>query len=113
MKRSPLAVITPEALEKMPTKQLLGRLRRLRECEESASLSDSTTPAQDAGIVFKETPEWRTAYRQLKQVLSNREHVRTSAERTALRKRRGRSASARKSNKAVHRTRLRYAAPRR
>ena len=36
MKRRLILIVQPEALLKMPTKQLLGRLQALHRCEESA-----------------------------------------------------------------------------
>jgi hypothetical protein len=69
----------------MPTRALLARLRRLRECEESADRSDldSVEIASATGIVFKTDPTWSEAYDQLKAVLSSREHVPRPAERRA------------------------------
>jgi len=81
----------------MPTKQLLGRLLSLQQCEESAILSDRT-PGEGApreGIVFKNTADWRKAYADLKEVLATREHVPSAAERAKARQQR----ATRKSNK--------------
>ena len=75
--RRAVAVLGRTSLESLSTKQLLGRLGRLRFCEESADLSD-LTPREIAlalGILFKRTPEWRAAYADLKEVLATREHV--------------------------------------
>jgi hypothetical protein len=81
----------------MPTKQLLGRLRSLQRCEDSAALSDRT-PSEIAaaeGILFKNTAEWQRAYADLKAVLATREHVPSAAERVEARQQR----ATRKSNK--------------
>ncbi len=45
MKRSVLHALSQERLEKTPTKQPLGRLRRLHEGQESALFSDLTPDA--------------------------------------------------------------------
>lgn len=70
-----------EELEKLSTKQLLARLKSLRQCEESASFSDRDDVSDTSGaILFKDTNEWKAAYEQLKGVLSLREHVPKGAE---------------------------------
>jgi hypothetical protein len=70
-----------EELEKLSTKQLLARLRRLHQCEESVLLSDRDDASNTSeAILFKDTPEWKTAYGQIKGVLSLREHVPKGAE---------------------------------
>jgi hypothetical protein len=74
-----------EKLEGMPTRALLARLQRLRECEESADRSDldSAEIAAATGIVFKADPSWSQAYDQVKAVLATRDHVpRASASRS-------------------------------
>src|SRR5262249_25034069 len=106
MKRSLLHVLSQECLERMPTKQLLGRLRRLHECQESAVFSDMTADeiAASKGIFFKNSPEWQAAYQQLKRILANREHVPSGAERAARRKRKAKMRSEGKSNIPVQAT---------
>jgi hypothetical protein len=86
MKRS-LPILDLELVSSMQTKALLGRLARLQQCEASASLSDATPQelAGSTGIHFKDTPEWRTAHEELKQVLATREHVPGGAETEAAR----------------------------
>ena len=88
MRRRPIAFVSAEKLEGLPTKQLLARLDQLRRCEESASLSDCREDEIPSGIVFKETPEWSTAYDQLKKILARREHVAKGTELVIARKRR-------------------------
>ncbi len=75
------------------TKALLGRVRRLQECEESPDASDMDADelARVKGILFKNTPEWATAYADLKQLLATREHVPKGAETRADRAKAGRS----------------------
>jgi len=87
MKRVLIPILSPESFAGMPTKQLLGRLRALHECEESASLSDRS-PAEivaDPGILFKDTAQWKEAHSQLKAVLAKREHVPSATERAKKR----------------------------
>src|SRR5262245_8300774 len=89
MRRDPVHPMSLEALEKLPTRQLLARLKRLHRCEESVLLSDRDDESNTSEtILFKDTPEWKTAYEQLKFVLSQREHVPKGAELVKERKRR-------------------------
>jgi len=75
MKRKPIFPIPLIELEVSSTKQLLSRLRRLHECEESLALSDRDS-ADDAGCIeFKQSQEWIAAFHDVKQVLARREHV--------------------------------------
>ena len=75
MKRKPVFPMRPIELEELSTKQLLGRLRRLHECEESLALSDRDVADDSGYIEFEESAEWLSAFRDVKQVLSRREHV--------------------------------------
>jgi hypothetical protein len=86
MRREAIALMSPEELELLTTKQLLARLERLRRCEESARLSDVGEAARSPGVLFKDTPEWAAAYEQLKGVLARREHVPTGLELAERRK---------------------------
>lgn len=90
MKRRLIPVLASEALASMPTKQLLGRLRSLQQCEGSAALSDRTREevAASKGILFKNTADWQRAYADLKTVLATREHVPSGADRVAARQQR-------------------------
>ena len=74
MKRKPIFPISFLELEALSTRQLLGRLRRLRECEESLILSDRNVAEETGCIEFKQSPEWLLAFRDVKLVLSRREH---------------------------------------
>jgi len=87
----------------MPTKQLLGRLRALQKCEESAAISDLTAEeiAASKGILFKDSAAWRVAHGHLKTVLATREHVPSAAERTKTRRERGQLRSGRKSKMSL------------
>lgn len=86
-------VLDASVLATMHTRSLLARLRRLHRCEDSASGSDAAPDelAATVGIVFKDTPEWATAYREVKQVLASREHVPHGPERQAARTDRARA----------------------
>jgi hypothetical protein len=75
MKRKPIFPIPPIELEALPTKRLLALLRRLHECEESLALSDKDVADDSGCIEFKQSPEWVSAFRDVKQVLASREHV--------------------------------------
>jgi hypothetical protein len=75
MKRKPIFPISLLELEALSTRQLLGRLRRLRECEESLILSDRNVAEETGCIEFKQSPEWLLAFRDVKLALSRREHV--------------------------------------
>lgn len=75
MKRKRIFSIPAAELEALSTTQLLGRLKRLRECEESLALSDRDVADDSGSIEFKQSPEWISAFRDVKQVLSRREHV--------------------------------------
>ena len=62
-------------LEALSTKQLLARLTRLHQCEESLALSERENSAGSGCIEFKQSAQWIAAYEQVNQVLSRREHV--------------------------------------
>src|SRR5438876_12141704 len=88
MKRRLIPILAPESLLKMPTKQLLGRLRGLHERKQSAAVSDLTTKeiAASQGILFKDSAEWQDAHGDLKAVLAMSEHITSGAEDTKHRK---------------------------
>jgi hypothetical protein len=89
MKRKLIPPMALEELEQLSTKQLLARLRHLRQCEESALLSDrDDTDNAFETILFKDTSEWKPAYEQIIGVLSLREHIPKGAELAKKRKRR-------------------------
>jgi hypothetical protein len=83
MRRRSISIMTRGQLEAMPTRSLLGRLQRLRECEESVDRSDleSAEIAALTGINFKADRLWSQAYDQVKTILETREHVLRAAER--------------------------------
>jgi hypothetical protein len=96
-----------EEMKKLSTKQLLARLKRLHQCDESVSLSDYDSAIDTSeAILFKDTPEWKTAYEQVKEVLSSREHVPKGAELEKMRKKRAslnRTAERRPGKRKPHR----------
>jgi len=81
MKRKPIFPMPLIELEALSTKQLLGRLRRLHECEESLALSDRDIADDSGCIEFKQSPEWTTAFQEVKEVLSRREPSRRTQRR--------------------------------
>ena len=64
-------------LAEMHTGTLMARRKALLECDESLEMSDKDEGYQHVeGIIeFKNTPEWKQAYADLKGVLSSRENV--------------------------------------
>ena len=92
--RKPIAIVDAAALEALPTKVLLVRLRHLQRCEESAAASDMDPDevTRATGIIFKDDPEWMAAYTQLKALLARREHVPKGEELRAVRLERARVA---------------------
>lgn len=70
MKRRTINPLMREELERMPTKALLGRLKKLHQCEESLKLSDLHNDSFDTGTLrFKETRERQIAYEDVKWIL--------------------------------------------
>jgi hypothetical protein len=64
-------------LEKLPTKRLLARFKRLQVCEESFELSDRDGVYENSDnlIEFKNTSEWKIEYEKMKEILAKREHI--------------------------------------
>ena len=77
MKRQKISPMTRRDLEKLPTKRLLARLKRLHQCQESLALSDEDCDNYVASdfIEFKESPNWIMEYNNLKEILAGREHI--------------------------------------
>lgn len=84
--------MTRSDLEALSTKQLLARLKRLLQCEESLALSDREAQDYEASgsIEFKASPEWAAAYHDVKEVLARREHIPKGIEAVKLRQDRAR-----------------------
>ncbi len=84
-------VMSREQLEALPTRAVLGRLQRLRRCEQSPGESDLSAEelARLVPIRFKSTPEWQAAVADVKAVLATREHLPSGPERTDARRARG------------------------
>lgn len=84
-----IPVVRKEELAALPTKALLGRLKRLHACEESLGLSDrsseGTADVRVGQIEFKDTPVWLVAYAEVKDALAGREHVPHKPERQTAR----------------------------
>lgn len=88
--RDPLTIQGVADLAAWPTKRLIGRLRKLRACEEAPEASDLSADelAELTGIYFKSDPEWRDAYRDVKRILECREHIPSGKEQRARRQER-------------------------
>lgn len=80
-----LDVISKTELEEMHTGTLMSRRNALLKCEESFELSDQYQTAKNNEIEFKNAPQWKKAYQDLKSVLSTRENIPSKQERKALR----------------------------
>ena len=66
----------------------MARRKALLKCEESLSASDRDSDYKVAPgtIEFKDSEEWKHAYRQLKNVLSKRENSASKGEKKAARR---------------------------
>jgi hypothetical protein len=86
-RKAGVVVLARTALELMTIRELLGRLERLRRCEEDATVSDMTPSevAMSELILFKSDVAWRLAYSEVKELLSTREHVAGGVEHRATR----------------------------
>ncbi len=76
-KKAPKVISTSE-LKRKGTKELLGYLKRLHQCEESFDLSDldeNPDLTDEFTIYFKNSEKWRNAYFDVKTILSKREHI--------------------------------------
>lgn len=76
-KRKPV-ILSLSDLEKKGTKELLGYLKRLQQCEdsfESSDLNDNPDLTNNSIIYFKQTEKWKNAYLKVKSILKNREHI--------------------------------------
>lgn len=77
-----IPVLKIEELEKLNTKQLLSRLKKLLSCENSFEDTDLTydinldpTKSNPNLIFYKETELWKQAYIDVKNILKTREHI--------------------------------------
>jgi hypothetical protein len=97
MKRKNLFPMTVSDLEAFSTKQLLGRLKSLHRCEESLAFSDRSAESyqSSSAIEFKDSPEWMTEFKKLKEVLAGREHVPKRMDLAAARRQKARGKSER------------------
>ncbi|VAW75420.1 hypothetical protein MNBD_GAMMA12-1005, partial [hydrothermal vent metagenome] len=71
---SKVEIITPEKLASMHTGTLMSRRATLLKCEETCGQPnrvefDNNSVVSETGIIeFKDTPEWQSAYQELKDV---------------------------------------------
>ena len=84
-----------EELESMHTGSLMSRRNALLKCEESYELSDQfgiSSHDKDAGVIeFKDSNNWKKAYKELRSILATREHIPNKEERKALRQAKAKS----------------------
>ena len=77
---SKVRIVQKEELIKIHTGSLMTRRNKLLQCEESFILSDRfgfesiPDPKETGYIEFKDTVEWKNAYKELKEILATREH---------------------------------------
>ena len=78
MKKKRPSIISEERLKQKHTKELLAYLKRLQQCEESFELSDMEVNLDLINvdvIYFKQTEKWRHAFKLVKAILKDREHI--------------------------------------
>lgn len=70
-------VLNEDELAAKGTRELLGYLKRLQQCQESYSLSDYDVNSvfDEKIIYFKDTEKWKNAFTIVKVILKNREHI--------------------------------------
>ena len=92
MKRKKIFPMTRREMEALSTKQLLARLKRLHQCEESFALSDreAQNDGSSGAIEFKGSSEWVVEYDRVKGVLAQREHIPKGVELIEMRQERAR-----------------------
>ena len=94
---SKVEVKTLNELREMHTGSLMSRRAALLKCEESFEESDRSgyemkpSTSVTGMIEYKNTPEWKNAYNELKSVLSNRENIPNKQERKEIRKAKAKS----------------------
>lgn len=77
---SQVKIVAKNELDSMHTGTLLRRRTALLQCEDSVTASDrsdyqsSPNPDETGWVEFKDQPQWRQAYGELKDVLATREH---------------------------------------
>lgn len=75
-RRKPVNILERSKLEGLHTGTLMSRRKALLACEDSFEVSDRI-PGEETpeGLIeFKDTPDWKNAYTELKDELSKREH---------------------------------------
>ena len=88
---SKVKIIPKNELLSMATGTLESRRTNLLKCEESFESSDCfgyeepPEPDKTGFIEFKDQPSWSTSYNEVQDILANREHLPTAAERKARR----------------------------
>lgn len=78
---SKVNIVSSDVLSKQNTKQLLARLKRLHQCCEKFEDTDLVGYVDEPDynqidyIEYKNTKQWKQAYKDLKLILATREHV--------------------------------------
>jgi len=90
-------IVSLEELQTMHTGSLMSRRKALLACEQSLNDTDRQDEdmpnSPETGMIeFKDSPQWRQAYDEIKQVLATREHVPDREERRQIRKEKAREA---------------------
>jgi len=94
---SKVKLLNTEELEKMHTGSLMRLRNELLACEESFKLSDrfdyenEPNPSITKLIEFKDTIEWKKAYKEIKNILSLRENLPNREERKTARVKRAKN----------------------
>lgn len=92
---SKVKIIKFEELQEMHTGTLMKRRANLLKCEESFELSDQlgygAKPSATGAIEFKNTQAWKSAYKELKNLLSTRENLPNKQERKEIRQAKAKS----------------------
>lgn len=83
---SKVPIMKVHELEALHTGSLMSRRKALLQCEETLNHSDQMKHEPSKSMIeFKDTPQWQTAYADVKIVLATRENVPNKQERKAMR----------------------------
>lgn len=88
---SQVKIVSKDELDSMHTGTLLRRRTALLQCEDSFAVSDrsdyesSPNPDETGWVEFKDQPQWRQVYEEVKDVLATREHIPTGQEKWSKR----------------------------
>lgn len=78
-------IVSVTELETWTTWQLLSRLKHLRQCYETRSAADDYYAKElnqlTDRLLFKSDPRWKQAFKDVKALLANREHIERKSDR--------------------------------